>query len=65
MYSNKGLPKSLEAITYQRSGLWRLASRRDPLLGESSVGIPLEEPQPVPPKAGDTSVFTAVLYTDY
>ena len=25
----------------------------------------MEEPQPVPPKAGDTSVFTAMLYTEY
>ena len=64
MYSNKGLPKSLEALysQYLHGG----ASRPEETpLGESSAGIPPEEPQPVPPKAGDTSVFTAMLYTEY
>ena len=64
MYSNERIPKSQEALYSQR--LYGGASRPEGTpLGESSAGVPPEEPQPVPPKAGDTWIFSTMLYTEY
>ena len=61
--SIQNIHSELAAPHIPKGRLWENPRLTDWRAG--SAGVPTKEPQPVPSKAGDTSVFPAILYTVY